>query len=574
MAIENFEIARIFSDVANLLELKGENPFRIRAYRNAARSIANWPKNLSEEVENKKMLPHIAGIGADLEEKVREICEKHTLKLYDQLTRQIPKGLVLLLTVPGLGPKRVRMLWDQFKVKNIQQLRSLAQNHEIQKLSGFGEKLESQILENVEKLQLTQQRIPWLMAQQMIEPITRYLKKWKSHLVVTPAGSFRRHQETVGDLDLLAVSDESESLISHFCKYPAVQRISSAGTTRATLFLNSGAQVDLRVVPEKSYGAALVYFTGSKNHNIEIRKIAQQSGLKINEYGVFRGTKQIGGLTEEEVYHSIGLSYIEPELRENQGEVEAAKNGALPQLINDLDIRGDLHVHSKFSDGSLSLAQIAHVGKSMGYQYLALTDHTQRLRVAHGLTPKVFTKEMEMIDQLNESFTNFKILKGAEVDILENGTLDLPRETLKKLDVVLCAVHSSFHLSKEKQTKRILTAIRNPCVHILAHPTGRLIQERMAYEVDMEQIIKEAKSQHCALEINSQPSRLDLNDHYIRMAKDEGVKFSIATDSHSTQEFEFMSLGVHQARRGWLEKTDVINTYSLEELLKHLKVRR
>ena len=574
MGIENFEIAQIFSNVANLLELKGENPYRIRAYRNAARSISSWPQNISNLLCNHKALPHISGIGADLESKIKEICETRSLKLYEEMINQIPKELTMLLSVPNLGPKRVRLLWEKFKVKDFHQLKNLALNHKIQKIRGFGEKLESQILENIEKLHLNQKRMLWLSSQPIVESLIKYLKKFDSHLLVTAAGSFRRHQETVGDLDILVASELGENVITYFCNFPETQRVLNAGSTRASIILKSEIQVDLRVVPKESYGAALIYLTGSKNHNIEIRKIAQQKGLKINEYGVYEGTSQIAGSSETDVYQSIGLSYIEPELRENLGEIEAAKNNHLPHLINLEDICGDLHVHSKYSDGTLSLKEIVKISKSRGYQYIALTDHTQHLKVAHGLTVKEIRKEFEEIDLLNSTLSNFRILKSAEIDILEDGTLDLPDEVIREMDVVVCAIHSSFKLTKNKQTARILKAISHPCVNIFAHPTGRLIQERASYEFEIEQVIRESKNLSCALEINGQPTRLDLNDQFVRMAKEVGVKFSISSDSHSVSDFKFIELGVYQARRGWLEKNEVINTLPIKELLKSFRSKK
>ena len=575
VGVENFEIARIFSEVADLLELKGENYFRIRAYRNAARSISNWPKSLSDQVDVGENLPKITGIGKDLEGKVKEICKNHTLKIYEELKKEFPKELVMLLDIPNLGPKRVRLLWDHFKIKNINQLKTLALNHEIQKLPRFGIKLEKKIVEDIENLHLEQKRTPLNVAEQVVESYVQYLKSKDRNLLIEPAGSFRRKLETVGDIDLLLVSDKKNNkIIDHFCNYDQVQKVISAGITRATVVLKSGIQVDLRLVPLKSQGSALIYFTGSKNHNIQIRKIAQSKGLKINEYGVFREDQCIAGKTEKEVYRSIGLEYIEPELRENEGEIEAASKGKLPHLIEMKDLRGDLHVHSNRSDGSLSLQEISKIAESKGYEYIALTDHSLRLKIAHGLTVKELRNELEEIDLLNDKNSKFKILKSAEIDILEDGSLDMSEELLKELDIVVCAVHSSFKLSSKKQTDRILKAIRNPFVHILAHPTGRLIQERSPYEVDIEQVIAEAKKQFCALEINSQPSRLDLNDHLIRIAKNEGVQFSISTDAHSIQEFEWMKFGIGQARRGWLEKKDAINTQTLNGLLLYLKNKK
>jgi DNA polymerase (family 10) len=411
-----------------------------------------------------------------------------------------------------------------------------------------------------------EKRIKLNTAEQFAEPIIDFLQGIKGVKDAIVAGSYRRRKETIGDLDILVASADGTSIMNRFVAYEEVEKIVSKGTTRATVMLRSGLQVDLRVVPEESYGAALQYFTGSKAHNIAVRSLAIKKGLKINEYGVFRGETRIAGQTEEEVYAQVGLPYFEPELRENWGEVEAGLHHALPDLVTINDIRGDLHSHSKATDGHFTIKEMAQSAQEKGYEYLAICDHSQHVTIAHGLDAKRLEAQIKEIDRLNQQFHHFTILKGAEVDILENGSLDLPDDLLGRLDLTVCAVHYKFNLSRRKQTERIIRAMDNPYFNILAHPTGRLLNERKPYDLDMEQIMAAALERGCFLEVNAQPVRLDLTDLHCKMAKDMGVKVAISTDAHRTTEFEFMRFGVGQARRGWLEPTDIINTQPLNKL--------
>jgi DNA polymerase (family 10) len=455
----------------------------------------------------------------------------------------------------------------------LDQLRSAVAAKTIQALAGFGPKLQQQILKNLEEPALQGDRRLWASIKPVAEELCLVLGRVPGAGAVTAAGSFRRGCETVGDLDLLAVAASGEKFMDAFVHFEDVKEILSHGPTRSTVILRSGLQVDLRVVPRESFGAALQYFTGSKAHSVELRKMAQKQNLKLNEYGVFRGGKQVAGATEADVYRALGLAYIEPELRENRGELDAAREKSLPSLVALQHIRGDLHAHTRATDGTASLEEMAAAARARGYSYLAITDHSQRVTVAHGLDASRLAHQLDAIDRLNEKFSDFTLLKGMEVDILEDGSLDLPETMLARLDLTVCSVHSKFNLSAEAQTARILRAMDNPHFSILGHPTGRLLNERPPYAVDMEKIILGAKARGVFLEINSHPSRLDLNDVYCREAKNQGVKISLATDAHSVQDLGQLPYGLNQARRGWLEPADVLNTHSLRDLKKLLRKR-
>ncbi|MEK7302079.1 MAG: DNA polymerase/3'-5' exonuclease PolX, partial [Pseudomonadota bacterium] len=471
-----------------------------------------------------------------------------------------------LLKIPGLGPKRVKALYHDLDVQTIEQLYRAARDGRIRALPGFGEKTENNILQAIEAHANQTQRFKLAMAAQYADALEKFLAAIPGVTKVTPAGSYRRMRETVGDLDILVAASAPNPVMQSFIAYDEVAEILSAGVTRASVILKCGMQVDLRVVKEASYGAALHYFTGSKSHNIALRRMAQKSGLKINEYGVFRDKICIAGETEASVYAAVGLSYIPPELRENRGEIAIAKAGKLPRLVEQKDLRGDLHVHTKATDGHTTLREMALAGLSIGFEYLAITEHSRRLAFAHGLDTLRLAQQCDEIDQLNAELKGITLLKSIEVDILEDGSLDLPDSALAQLDMVVGAVHSNFNLSRAKQTERILRAMQHPYFTLLAHPTGRLIQRRAPYDVDMLRIIREAKSRGCFLELNAHPERLDLLDTYCRMAKEEGVLISINSDAHSIYDFSNLRFGIGQARRGWLEKHNVLNTRSLKEL--------
>jgi DNA polymerase (family 10) len=562
MPVHNADIAVVFEEIADLLELGDENPFRVRAYRNAARVVGGLSLDLAATLAEGAELPKLPGIGADLAGKIREIAATGSCKLLAQLRRRFPAGITALLALPGLGPKRVRAL-RAARIGSLEDLRRAARAGKLPALPGFGEKTAQRIVDAAQAQLAAPRRFKLALAAQYAEPLAKYLG-------AVVAGSYRRRQDTVGDLDFLVVSDEPEKVSARFVKYPEVREVLAQGTTRSSARLASGIQADLRVVPKESYGAALHYFTGSKAHNIAVRKLGIARGLKINEYGVWRGEKRVAGETEESVYAAVGLPYIEPELRENQGELEAARRGALPHLVELADLRGDLHAHTSATDGRNTVREMALAAKARGLEYFAVTDHSRRLAMAHGLDVRRLEKQIAEIDDVNRDLRGITVLKGIEVDILEDGGLDLPDSVLAKLDLVVAAVHGGFGLSRARQSARVLKSLDNPHVSILAHPTGRLIGEREAYELDMLAVVRKAKPLGVALELNAHPDRLDLNDVHCRMAKDEGVRVSIGSDAHGMDGFDVLRYGVGQARRGWLERKDVLNARPLADLRRWL----
>ncbi|SEN01992.1 DNA polymerase/3'-5' exonuclease PolX [Nitrosomonas marina] len=571
MPRHNADIAAIFEEIANLLEIQDANPFRVRACRNATRILNDHSRDVATILRKGEDLTRLSGVGKDLAAKIEEIVSSGRCSLLDRLHKKMPATIGDLLKIPGIGPKRVKALYHDLAVQTVEQLYRAARDGRIRELPGFGEKIELNILQSVEAHANQTQRFKLMTAVQYAEALEQSLATVSGVSRVTIAGSYRRMRETVGDLDILVVAEISRPVIQHFIEYREVAKILSAGATRASVILKCGIQVDLRVVKVKSFGAALHYFTGSKSHNIAVRRIARKKGLKINEYGVYQGNRQISGQNEESVYAAIGLAYIPPELRENRGEITLAQAGRLPQLVEQSDLRGDLHAHTNATDGHNSLREMAHAAKSYGFEYLAITEHSRRLTVAHGLDPLQLSRQCAEIDKLNAEIDEITLLKGIEVDILEDGSLDLPDNVLAKLDLVVGAVHSKFDLSRARQTERILRALEHPHFTMLAHPTGRLIQRRAPYDVDMARIIREARNRGCFLELNAHPERLDLLDTYCQMAKEEGVLISINSDAHSTQDFANLRFGIGQARRGWLEKGDVLNTRSLKALRRLLK---
>ncbi|MGQ9616764.1 MAG: DNA polymerase/3'-5' exonuclease PolX [Spirochaetota bacterium] len=575
MPVKNSDVVDIFNRVADLLELDGANQFRVRAYRNAARTISALSRSIGEMVENGEELTVLPGVGKDLAEKIEEIVKTGSLRQLRELERKVPPELIALMSIPSLGPKRVRLLYTELGIKDEEQLMEAARDGKIREIAGFGDKTERRILEEIERLRQRGERgrLKLMEAERITEPLLEYLSKIEGVKRVEAAGSYRRRRETVGDLDILVVCEDSSDVMESFVQYDDVKRVLSKGETRSSVILKSDFQVDVRVVPEESYGAALHYFTGSQAHNIAIRKLGQSKDLKVNEYGVFRGEKRIAGRTEEEVYAELGLPFIAPELRENRGEIEAAFEGKLPGLITINDIRGDFQCHTKASDGRASLEEIAEAAMKRGYEYIAITDHSRRVTVARGLDEKRLAQQMEEIERINSRMKGFRLLKSIEVDILEDGSLDLSRDILKELDLVVGAIHYNLNLPGDKQTERILRAMGYYPFHILSHPTGRIIGGRGPCEMDLEKVMEACTRTGCILEINAQPERLDLNDINARMAKEMGVKLAISTDAHSVADLNFMKYGVWQARRGWLEPYDVINTLSLEELEKLFRNR-
>ncbi|MGW8169604.1 MAG: DNA polymerase/3'-5' exonuclease PolX [Sulfurovaceae bacterium] len=571
MIISNIEIAAIFDQLADLLEIKGENHFKVIAYRNAVRTIENMGTDLSKMVKDNVDLSELPVIGESIAKKIQEIVNTGKLSKLEDLKRSFPPHLLDLLNIKGIGPKRAKILYENLQINSLEELKKAALAHKIRGLEGFDEKLEQMILEGTMLVKKEGKRFLYSVVEPYANDIVTYMKNSKEVLKVIMAGSFRRKKETIGDLDLLVTSKDPTLVINHFMQYPDIKEVISQGITKSTVILNNDLQVDLRCVSDESYGATLHYFTGSKSHNVTIRTMAIEMGLKVNEYGIFKGEEKIAGATEEEMYKTVGLSYIEPELRENMGELEAAADGKLPDLVDLEDIKGDLHIHTIYSDGQNSILEIARAAKKLGYEYIAISDHSKHLTIYNGMDEKRLRQQLEEIDKINEKLDNITLLKSIEVDILEDGTLALSNDILKELDLVVGGMHDKLALSKDKQTKRILKAMDNPYFNILAHPTGRLLGERKACDIDMELLFKEVKARGCFLEINAQPKRLDLNDIHAKYAKEAGVKFAISTDAHNIATLEYMRYGVFQARRGWIEKKDVMNTLSLDKLKKALR---
>ena len=572
MPVYNSDIVDIFNEVADLLEIEGANPYRVRAYRNAARTISTLSRNVSDMVEAGEDLTEFSGIGEDLAGKIKEIVNTGDLEQLEKIEQRTPPELGDLLDVAGLGPKRVQTIYEELGVTTMEDLKRAAEQGQIRDLHGLGEKTEQKVLEDVERWSGEEERTRRDVAEERVEPLLSFLRELENVQQVEAAGSYRRKKETVGDLDVLAISDEGEDVISRFVAYEDVREIISQGETRSTVVFRSGLHVDLRVVEKESYGAALLYFTGSKQHNIALRNAALDEELKINEYGVWDTTvdspdqEQVAGESEAQIYDLFDLPWIPPELREDRGEIEAAREGHLPNLVNVDDIRGDLQSHTTASDGRASLREMADAARRLGRDYLAITDHSGYIGVTRGLDADELAEHIAEIERLNEETDDFRLLKSVEVDVLEDGSLDLPDKILEKLDLVVFAVHSHFDLPSDQQTERIIRAMDNPYCNILAHPTGRKIGKRPAYHVDMGRLMDAALERGCFLELNAQPDRLDLNDAQCRMAKNRGLKVAISTDAHGGDELQFIRYGVYQARRGWLEPSDVLNTRDWDKL--------
>lgn len=566
MPVHNADIAADFDELADLLEIEGANPFRIRAYRNAARTLRDLPQDVAAMLAKGEDLTELPGIGKDLASKIREIVETGTAAMLEEHRKTVPATLVELLKIPGIGPKRVKALYHDLGIRTLDQLQKAAEEGRVRALRGFGEKTEHYLLHHLQARTGEEKRIKLAIATQYADALIAYLKEFPGVTQVVAAGSYRRAKETIGDLDLLVTAAPGSAVMDRFVSYPEVEEVLARGATKASLRLACKLQVDVRVVPGESYGAALQYFTGSKAHNVTLRQMAQRRGLKINEYGVFKGDRVVAGATEESVYASVGLPWIPPELRENRGEFDAALAGRLPRLVEVADLKGDLHAHTKATDGQNSLKEMAAAARARGLDYLAITEHSRRLAMAKGLDSTRLCEQLEEIDRLNDSAIGITLLKGIEVNILEDGSLDLPDEDLSRLDLVVGAVHSHFRLSRQKQTERILRAMDHRYFTILAHPSGRLIDERAPYDVDMPRVIRQARERGCFLEVNAHPIRLDLVDTDCQLAKEAGVMVSINSDAHSTLDFGNLRYGVGQARRGWIETRDVLNARPLHEL--------
>ncbi len=569
--MKNQLVADILYTVADLLDLKGEVFFKTRAYRIAAQTIESLDEDI-EHIINQGRLQSIPGVGEALSKKVIEIVKTGKLEYLERLKKEIPAGLIDLLAIPGLGPKKVAALYKNLGITTMDELKAAATEGKLRSMPGFGEITERNILRGITLREKTSGRVLLNVAYEDGTRYVTHLKKCKQIKNIDIAGSLRRMKETIGDVDILASSKNPEEIMEFFIKYPEVAQVLAKGPTKSSVLLNDNLQVDLRVVEEKSYGAALQYFTGSKEHNVTLRGLAIRKGYKLNEYGLFEKTteKFIAGKTEEDIYKKIGFPYIEPELRENRGEFDAAKNNSLPQLVGYDEINGDFHVHSLWSDGSDSIETIAAAAQQRRYSFIGITDHSQSLKIANGLTEEQVKKKLEEIKRVSKKFPDIRIFCGTECDIKADGSLDYSDKILKLFDFVYIGIHTGFKMDKSTMTKRIIKGMNNEHADFVAHPTGRLIGKRDPYEVDIEQLVDTAQETDTRLEINSFPDRLDLDDMHAKLAKDHGVGFVLGTDSHSINHLEFMRFGIATARRGWLEKKDILNTYSLKEIEKIL----
>ncbi|MCL5807570.1 MAG: DNA polymerase/3'-5' exonuclease PolX [Deltaproteobacteria bacterium] len=569
--MKNQQIAKIFTEIAELLELKEENIFRVRAYRRAAQNIDGLPRDVAALSEEE--LAAIPGIGKDLTGKIHEYLATGKIAKHEELKKEVPAGVLELLRVPGLGPKTAKLLYEKKKITGIEELEAATRAGNLAGLPGIQKKTEENILQGIERIKRGSERRPLGRVLPLAEDIVRRVRGGAPVGQIAVAGSIRRWKETVNDIDILCTSRQPEEVMETFVKLPHVSRILAQGPTKSSIIAEDGIQVDLRVVEEDSFGTALQYFTGNKQHNIKLRERAVRAGLKINEYGVFTEPeeKKIGGKKEADVYKALKLPFVPPELREDTGEIEAAEKGTLPDLVAIGDIKGDLHVHTKWSDGSHDLDAVVEAARKRGYRYIAITDHSKGLGIAHGLDEARLAEQINLIDETNRRHADFAILKGTEVDIRSDGRLDLSDDALAALDIVVASIHSGFKQPREQITKRLLSAIRNPCVSVIAHPTGRLIGERDAYDVDLEAVLKEAARYGVAMEINAYPLRLDLNDAQVKLAKEYALSFVIGTDTHVISQYDFMIYGVSVARRGWLEQKDILNTLEYGQLIRRLK---
>ena len=570
--MQNPDIARLFDEVADLLEIQDANPFRVRAYRNAARTIRDFPEPIADLVRaGTKDLTDIAGIGDDLAEKITDIVTTGELPLRKQLASKLPAGLLDLLRIPGLGPKRVKLLYKKLKVKSAADLAAALDKGRIQKLKGFGPKIEEKMRAGLGQAQAGERRMLLNEAETQATAIVGHLRAGGGIRQIEVAGSYRRRRESIGDLDILVTSGDSATVMDRFVAYGDVAEVISKGETRATVKLRGGLQVDLRAVEPDAYGAALLYFTGSKAHNIELRKIAQEKSYKLNEYGLFKGTRRAAGKTEEEIYAKLGLDWIAPELRETRGEIALARDHRLPHLVEVKDVRGDLQMHTSATDGKGTIEDMAHAARALGYQYIAVTDHSKRVTMALGLDAKRLREQWRAIDALNATSRDFTILKSVELDILESGKLDLPDDVLAEADYVVATIHYGLNQSQKELTRRLVGAAEHPWVDAIGHPTGRLVGKREPYAFDFDALCRACTATGCLLELNGHPERMDLPDTLAAAGKQHGVRFVLSTDSHQPGNLPFMKYAVDLARRAGLEAADILNTRPLAEFRKGLK---
>ena len=567
----NQELIKIFSEIAIFLEME-EIPFKPKAYEKAVLGLETLTRDVKEiyEKEGTDGLKEIPGVGKSIAEKIKEYLKTGRVKSYEKLKRKMPVSLEELIAVEGIGPKMIKDLWLKLKIKNLKDLERAAKARKIRSLPNFGDKTEANILQGIKFLKKSKDRFLLGEILPKVQEIVSKLKELKEIEEISLAGSLRRKKETIGDADILVVSKNPKKVVDFFVSLPDVLKVWGQGSTKASIRIKQGFDIDLRIIPRKSYGAALQYFTGSKEHNITTRKIAMEKGLKLNEYGLFKGKKMFASTEEKDIYKALDLSYIEPELREGQGEIEAAKSGKLPKIINFKEVLGDLHCHSSWNGGKNTILEMAEAAQDLGYQYIGIADHTKFLRIERGLDEKQLLKQRKEIDKLNKRFSqqglNFKILQGCEANILNNGSIDINNEALKKLDFVIAGIHSNMKMTRIDMTKRMIKAMANPNVDIISHPTGRILKKRDEYQIDFEAILRVAKDTGTILEINSYPSRLDLKDTNIKLAKAAGVKMVVNTDSHSVSQLQLIDFGIAQARRGWAEKKDIINCWPIKKL--------
>ncbi len=573
--MDNREIAAIFYEVADILDLQGV-AFKPNAYRRAARSIEALEEDISKIAAEGK-LAEIPGVGESVAKKIEEIIRTGQLSYLRKLRDEVPSGLVEMLSIPDMGPKTAMMLNRELGIENLDQLKKAAEEHRLRGLKGFGEKSEEKVLQGIRMLETKGTRLLLGEAYPIGDAYVDYLRSAEKIDRVSVGGSLRRGKETIGDIDILVGDDEPAKVMEAFIAYPKVKDVMMRGPTKSSVMLENGIQVDLRVVDPKSWGAALVYFTGSKDHNVTIRSIGVQMGLKLNEYGLFErdSGKMIAGGTEEDVYKALGLHWMPPEIREAGGEIEASKSNKLPTLVEHAEIKGDFHTHTEWSDGSESLETLLNAALSRGYEYVAVTDHSQSLKIANGLTPDRLKKQTALLRKAEKNLDGrMRVLSGSEVDIKSDGSLDFPPSVLRELDIVIGSVHSRFKMERSEMTKRITTAVESGSIDILGHPTGRLIGERDPYDFDLEKVFSAAKSSGVCMELNCFPNRLDLRDVHCRLAGQSGVKVALGTDSHRTEQLDYIKYGVITARRGWLEKEDVLNTLNAKNLIAFLRRRR
>jgi DNA polymerase (family 10) len=574
--MKNQELAKIFYEIADYLKMDNV-AFKPFAYQRAAMGLESLGEGVESiyQREGKKGLENIPGVGKNIAEHIEEYLKTGRLKYYEKFKKKMPMDLEEIIAIEGVGPRKAKTLYQKLKIKNVKELEAAAKAGKIARLFGFGEKTEKNILEGIAFLKRSKGRFLLGEILPEVKEILGKLKTLKEVEEISVAGSVRRMKETIGDVDILITTKNPKKVMDFFVSLPGITKIWVKGPTKSSIRLEQGFDVDLRVVQGKSYGSAIQYFTGSKEHNIATRRLAMEKGLKLNEYGVFQGKKMIAGWTEESVYRVLGLPWIEPELREDQGEIEKGLKKELPKIIGYDEIKGDLHCHSNWDGGENSIKEMAKAGMEMGYEYIGISDHTKYLKIEHGLDEKKLVLQRKEIDKLNEKFKKenkkFRILQGCEANILNDGSADIKNEALAKLDYVIAGVHSSFKMEKDKMTERIINAIKNPNIDIISHPSGRILKKRDEYLADFDKILRAAKEYNKILEINSYPERLDLNDQRIRMAKEAKVKMVINTDSHNKDQLRFIELGIAQARRGWAEKKDIINSQPIEKLVKFFK---